>query len=61
MRHFTWIRKCLIATVLAASLTIGAGAVSFGSGVVNATALNLRAEPTTASASLGLVEKRHHR
>jgi len=56
MRHLTWIRKCLIATVLAASLTIGAGAVSFGSGVVNATALNLRSEPTTASASLGLVE-----
>lgn len=55
MRHFTWVRRCLIAAVLAAGLTLGASAASFGVGTVNATALNLRAEPTTSSASLALV------
>ena len=55
MRHFTWVRRCLITAVLAAGLTLGASAASFGVGTVNATALNLRAEPTTSSSSLALV------
>lgn len=53
IRH-NWVRKCLITAVLAASLTINAGAASFGVGVVNADALHLREAPSTSSASLAL-------
>lgn len=55
MKHVTWLRKCLLAAVLAASLTLGAAASTFGTGKVNATSLHLRAEPSTASVSLALV------
>ena len=55
MNQFSWVRKSLITAVLAATLTLGASASSYGVGKVNATALNLRSEPTTASASLALV------
>ncbi len=54
IRH-NWVRRCLITAVLAVSLTVNASAASFGVGTVNADALNLRAAPTTDSASLGLV------
>ncbi len=55
MNHSTWARKALVAAVLAASLTLGASAASFGVGKVNATSLNLRAAPSTSSTSLALV------
>ena len=55
MNQFSWVRKSLITAVLAATLTLSASASSYGVGKVNATALNLRSEPTTASASLALV------
>ena len=56
MRHHTWVRNCLITAALAACLTIGAGAASFGTGTVDATSLNLRSAPSTSAASLGLVK-----
>lgn len=56
MRYHAWVRKCLITAVLAASLTIGASAASFGTGIVNATSLNFRSSPSTSSASLGQVK-----
>lgn len=52
MIHHNWFRRTLIATALTAALTVSAGAASFGVGVVNASALNLRAGATTDSASL---------
>lgn len=56
MNYFSRACKCLLTAALTLSLTVGAaGAVSFGTGTVNATSLNLRSQPSTTAASLGLV------
>lgn len=52
MRRFSLVRSGLVAALLTASLTLGAAAASFGVGVVNASALRLRAQPTTSSSTL---------
>lgn len=57
MKCHTWVRTGLAAVGLTAVLTfgVGAGAASFGTGVVNADALHLRSGASTATSSLGLV------
>ena len=52
MRRFSLARGCLIAVLLTAALTIGASATSYGTGVVNASALRMRSQPTTSSSTL---------
>lgn len=52
MRRLSLVRSCLLVTLLAATLTIGASAASFGTGVVNASALRMRSHPTTESSTL---------
>jgi len=52
MRRHSLLRNGLIAALLTASLSLSAGAASFGVGVVHASALRLRAKPNTSSAIL---------
>lgn len=52
MRHFSLMRNGFIAAFLTAGLTLNAAAASFGTGTVNASALRLRAQPSTTSSTL---------